>query len=69
MTAREIIAEWLREHGYDGLYDDCGSEGCGCEIDDLAPCEGWVLRCQPGYRRESDDADFDFCIGPEKEAT
>ena len=65
MTVREIVAAWLREHGYDGLYD--GDE-CDCTVDDLAPCrEGWALICYPGYRYKS--LHFGICIGPEKDGT
>ncbi len=52
MTVKEIVAGWLKEHGYDGLYCD----ECGCIIDDLMPCGGlgmtnWdVSQCEPGYR-------------------
>ena len=44
-----IVADWLREHGYDGL---CG-DGCGCGVDDLMPCvqcETPIVDCKPGYR-------------------
>jgi len=43
MTVREIVAEWLAAHGYDGLAYD----GCGCKLDDLMPC------CEPGRECEA----------------
>ena len=47
-NVREIVVEWLKENGYDGLYEP-GCE-CGCFIDDLAPCDGLCENCIPGYR-------------------
>lgn len=52
MTVREIVRDYLKANGYDGLF----SPGeCGCTLDDLAPCEGgWVGNgigdCEAGYR-------------------
>jgi len=49
-TVRNIVATWLRAHGYSAL---CGDE-CGCGIDDLFPCdgEGVALDCEAGYWRK-----------------
>ena len=54
MTLKEIAAEWLKEHGYEGLY----SEYCGCKIDDLMPCGEPDTECEPGH--------IVPCPGPEK---
>ena len=35
-TVLEVVKEYLATHGYDGLC----TEGCGCSVDDLAPCGG-----------------------------
>ena len=53
MTVTDIVKEWLKGHGYDGLYD---RGECGCLIEDLCPCgsEG-ALGCQPGYRLPGDE--------------
>ena len=32
----EMVAEWLRANGYDGLCNP--DAGCGCGLDDLMPC-------------------------------
>ena len=64
-TVQEIIADWLLEHGYDGLYDD----ECGCRVGDLAPCcNSSVLNCRPGYLQECADEEFDFFVGPGRRA-
>jgi hypothetical protein len=50
MTGKEILAGWLKEHGYDGLCGDrdC-SDGCGCAFDDFMPCEYGGQDCVPAY--------------------
>jgi hypothetical protein len=66
MLVKEIVANWLKRNGYDGLYCD----DCGCFVDGLAPCSSEVfLSCQAGVCKEVDPGDgCGFCIGP-KEAT
>jgi hypothetical protein len=47
MTAKEIIINYLKANGYDGL---CGEE-CGCEFDDLIACDDrFAFDCVPGYK-------------------
>jgi len=41
--------EWLRGHGYDGLWWRGGGETCGCRLDDLAPCGEAGHDCKPGH--------------------
>lgn len=44
-----IVAGWLRENGYDGLYND--QIFCACEADDIMPCgDPSPNFCKPGYR-------------------
>lgn len=50
ITYVEIITDWLREHGYDGLFSDYLE--CACTIEDLIPC-GMISQdnpCYAGYR-------------------
>ncbi len=48
MNIKEIVANYLVEKGYGGLYDaDCE---CGCEIDDLFPCDDVCPDCVAGYK-------------------
>lgn len=56
MTTKEIIENWLKENGYDGIY----SPGeCACKIGDLMPCGTDASECEPGYQHPGDeDADF-----------
>lgn len=46
MTVKEIVIEYLKKNGYSGL---CG-DYCGCEIDDLAPCDNNMCDCVCGYK-------------------
>jgi len=46
MTIKEIVISYLKEHGFEGLC----SEDCGCDIDDLAPCESSMVECVPAMR-------------------
>jgi uncharacterized protein (DUF1499 family) len=53
MTVKEIVASYLKEHGYDGLYSfDC-DEPCGCGLTCIAPCGDLPNSCVAAYR--SDD--------------
>ena len=53
MNCREIVAAYLRGHGYEGL----AGEECGCVLDDLMPCEGGWRDCVPARRMWYDPAD------------
>ena len=61
-TVKSIIIEYLREHGFDGLWSADGE--CGCRLGDLWPCEGDVS-CRPGYESPCDcgHGEHDFHIG------
>jgi hypothetical protein len=67
VSGREMMADYLKEHGYDGLY--CNE--CGCEIADLMPCGGeWAIDCVAGYKHdgctEYRGNGCDFHIGPKR---
>lgn len=48
MTVKEIMRDWLKAHGYDGL---CNPGYCGCDLDDLMFwCSGSVATCEPAYK-------------------
>ena len=68
MNVKEIVTEYLKDNGFDGLVDD---EECGCDLKDLMPCEGTIgacTRCVPGYRGHDPTGDADFCIYESAEA-
>jgi len=64
LDVKDIVLEYLKENGYDGLYNS--DEECGCMADDLFLCEGCPAACLPGYDQgPRNGCDF-FYIGPEK---
>jgi len=65
MTVKGIIAKFLDENGYDGLYDDTGE--CGCKKDDLIPCGDYCGGCKPGFLHLGGD-EYDFYIKLEQES-
>jgi len=64
LNVGEIVAEYLKEHGFDGLVEEDGE--CGCELADLFPCQNEnALFCQAGYKIDcncSDDCGFHISI-------
>lgn len=59
-TVKEIVIAYLKEHGYDGLVND----GCGCWLDDIAPCECLGEECVPGHTGVISEADEDSDYPP-----
>ena len=46
----EILVEYMKVHGFDGLCNTDG--GCACLIGNLAPCGCLNLFCVPGHKVE-----------------
>jgi len=67
MEVKQILKDYLKENGYDGLFYP---GECACKIDDLCPCQSNCMDCQPGYFKDKEDCDYpdgcDFYIGPNK---
>lgn len=62
---RDIVDQWLRANGYDGL----AGEECGCECGDLMPCDDPNIdNCVPGHKipcPTPDDCEYMFgCTTP-----
>lgn len=47
MTCKEIIKKYLTENNFNGLVH---RGECGCEIDDISPCDEYCLMCEPAYK-------------------
>jgi hypothetical protein len=57
MTAAEILSDWLRAHGCDGLC----TEDCGCGVDDMMPCGSYPGHCVPAKKISCDRDTCDDC--------
>ena len=56
MNVKEIVAEWLKGHKFDGLC----CEDCGCGVTDLMCCGGDGIEfCVPAYKRLATQADIE----------
>lgn len=53
-TVFEIVAEYLKANGYDGLI--CEDSHCGCGLDDLMPCGELYDDCQAAHAIECTEA-------------
>lgn len=53
LTVKKIIEKYLKEHGYDGLFNAGGGE-CACEIADIAPCDEISPYCTAGIKGPCD---------------
>lgn len=47
MELSQIVEDWLKSNGYDGLFN--ADVHCGCKLDDLMPCGEPTSDCQAGY--------------------
>lgn len=65
---KEIVKQYLIEHGYDGLYSENGECGCSIEPGSFMPCEAAGIElCKPGYKVEDPSDEFEFLIVAEKD--
>jgi len=69
MNVKEIVATWLEDNGFDGLFNTYTS--CACEVGDLSPCGEMNERdCEAGYRTvcdgTCDEGNCDFHIVKER---
>ena len=47
MNTKEIIEKYLRDNGFDGLYNE---DDCACSLDDLVTCGDILIDCEAGHR-------------------
>ena len=75
-TVKEIVEDYLKTNGFDGLFHDRW-DTCACDLNDLMACEeGWDY-CIAGYKyfyKEDDDQpdgheDADWCMQIDKPKT
>ena len=60
MNGKDIIIEWLKEKGFDGLY--LPDSECGCCVDDLIPCASDPCFCEPGKKHINESGDWEIGI-------
>ena len=65
-TTKDILHEWLEQHGYDGLRADDAE--CGCELADLLVCDAPCDSCQPGYRGPDPSGECEWMMYVTREA-
>ena len=65
-TVIRIVAEHLRDNGFDGLVHTDAE--CGCEVDDLAPCRGDFGSCEAAHRGMSKDEPGEWAMYVSKDA-
>lgn len=65
MELYDIVKNWLKENGYDGLC--LPGEGCGCDLEDLMPCGSPAEYCEAGYKQRAPlGSGVDYFIVSEK---
>lgn len=51
MTVKEIVIEYLKANGFDGLcHVYCPELSGGCPLDDLGRCSGTTLECEAAHK-------------------
>jgi hypothetical protein len=70
MNVVKIIGEYLKQHGYDGLFNV--DDECCCELNDMVPCGNCFAGCKLGYKRApradlGEDMDAEWVIGEQKQ--
>jgi len=56
MTVEDILKDWLKEHGFDGLCNP--EERCDCGLDDFCPC-GYPQDCVSAKKKIATAGDID----------
>lgn len=62
MNVKEIVLQYLKDNGFDGLYYD---DSCGCKIEWLMPCSCDKDECRPGHLMTDTETGFNY-IGEKK---
>lgn len=60
-TIKEIVVEYLKKNGYDGLYNE--DIECGCGIEDIPLCdETNINECKAGYKCKLNKRNKENCF-------
>ncbi len=61
MDVSEIVAKFLQDNKYDGLYR---AGDCACKLGDIAPCGEIGSDCEAGYLKPANNcSEHDWHIG------
>lgn len=61
-TIDELLPDWLRRAGYEGL---CNDDDCACSLDDLRPCGECGCSCTPAHKvKAPQNSDADYWMKP-----
>jgi len=64
MTIEEIVVKYLKDNKFDGL---CNPDGeCGCNLDEIFPCDGYVPDCKPAYEIEDKTGEYSYIMTTKK---
>jgi hypothetical protein len=58
MTTTEIVANYLKQNGYDGLHSHPVNNkygGCGCSVEILFGCQEYNGDCEPAYKHTKNE--------------
>jgi len=60
MNVKQIVLQYLKDNGYDGLANDNGE--CGCDLEDLMPCGFQDTFCVAAHKEKpAPDSEFSDC--------
>ena len=59
MTVKEIVNDYLKKNGFDGLFND--DEECYCDVDCMCDRDGVMDSCRAVYKHESPETCPDTC--------
>ncbi len=63
-NVKEIVIQWLKVFGYDGLHNKY--VGCGCDLHDLLECDSCPADCCPGYKIPDPDGEYNYLMTSKK---
>jgi len=63
MTVKDIVIEYLKVRGFDGLCNP--DAGCGCGEGDFCPCSEDWSECEPAYKTFAKEEGDNYGIGDE----
>lgn len=60
-SVKKIMEKIIKDGGFDGLYNV--NDDCGCNANNLMPCDGMINDCMVGHKIMCCCGDHDYHIG------